>query len=416
MSALATDLGRPSYEAWFGDIASTAREIEYLRSHLRKWSGEESVSSLWQLTPSSARVVREPLGVALVIAPWNFPVYILLTAMAPAIAAGNAVLGKPSELAPNVSAVLAERLPAYVDSEAIAIVEGGVQETTELLQERFDHIHYTGSGRVGRIVAQAAAHNLTPVTLELGGKSPVIVDRDASLAVAASRIVWGKLVNAGQTCVAPDYLLVHHDVESELLERIIDLIDKRYGTDPSASPDFGRIVNETHTKRLAGLLHGGGYQTVACGGTVDIAARYVAPTVLTGVDPDAPIMSEEIFGPILPVITVNDTDEAISFINARPKPLAVYVFTGSSATSDQVIQRTSSGGVVVNDLMSHVLTPTLPLGGVGESGYGAYHGRWGFETFSHRKAILARPKHWIEPPLATPPYRDWKQRIVRRLI
>ncbi len=414
LDAMAADLGRPGFEGWLADLRTTGREVEYAVKHLHRWVADEKVRPPWQLRGTHPSIIREPLGVVLVIAPWNYPVYLCLAPMVGALAAGNAVVLKPSELAPTVSSLLARLIPHYLDPKAVAVVEGGVAETQALLAERFDHIFYTGNGRVGREVMAAAARHLTPVTLELGGKSPTIVDRDCDLDMAAGRIVFGKMINAGQTCVAPDYVLVHRDVERELLDKLAAVVRTRYGDDPAASPDFGRIVNDRHLERLAGLLEGGGYESVVCGGKVDHASRYVAPTVLAGVSLDAPVMTEEIFGPILPVVAVDSVDEAIEIVNSRDKPLALYVFTRSKITADRVLRSTSSGGACINDAATHLLVEALPFGGVGPSGMGAYHGRWGFETFSHRKAVLDRPA-WLELPIAAP-YTKWKQRLFRRLL
>jgi aldehyde dehydrogenase (NAD+) len=295
----------------------------------------------------------------------------------------------------------------------VAVVEGGVPETQGLLAERWDHVFYTGNGAVGRIVMEAAARHLTPVTLELGGKSPAIVDRSANIAVAARRIAWGKFLNAGQTCVAPDYVLVDREVEQPLLDALAATVTGFYGPDPRRSPDYARIVNDRHFERLCGLLGTGG--TVVVGGASDPADRYVAPTVLTDVDPGAPIMGEEIFGPLLPVLPVDDVDAAIEFVNDRDKPLALYVFSESDPVVERVLSRTSAGGAAVNATMLHVAVPALPFGGVGASGTGAYHGRAGFETFSHRKSVLTKPTR-IDPPVAYPPYTGWKQRLLRRFL
>jgi aldehyde dehydrogenase (NAD+) len=365
--------------------------------------------------PGKATIVPEPLGVALVIAPWNYPVQLLLLPMAAAVAAGNAVVGKPSELTPATSAALARLVPRYLDERAVAVVEGGVPETTGLLEQRWDHIFYTGNGRVGRVVMAAAAKHLTPVTLELGGKSPVIVDRDANLRVAARRIAWGKFLNAGQTCVAPDYALVHEAVAEPLLDEVRGALRRFYGSDPRQSPDYGRIVNASHFRRLTGLIDAGGFDRLVVGGERDEAARYIAPTVLSGVAPDAAVMGEEIFGPILAVRTVPDVDAAMDEINAGDKPLALYAFTGSKRTAERIVAGTSSGGVCVNGTVLHLGVPGLPFGGVGESGMGAYHGRTGFDTFSHRKAVLTRSVH-PDLPVAYPPYRGWKEKVMRRFL
>lgn len=411
LAALATDLGKPRFEAWAGDLAAAAGEADHLRKNLGKWAKGSSASLPLPFLPGSASVEPQPRGVVLVIAPWNYPVYLLVTPLAAAIAAGNAVVCKPSELAPATSALLTSLAERYLDNRAIAFVEGGVEETTDLLEQRFDHILYTGNGTVGRIVAQAAARHLTPTTLELGGKCPAIVDADANLKQAASRIAFAKWSNAGQTCIAVDHVWVHRDVHDELVERLSAEIETRYGADPRQSPDFGRIVNERHTERIAALLDGSGYDAVAAGGTVDVGARYVAPTIVTGVKPDAALMGEEIFGPVLPVLAFDDVSEPIAHLRAGDHPLALYVFGRSRA--ERVLAETTSGGACVNDAMLQVFPPSLPFGGVGESGYGSYHGKWGFDTFSHQRAVYRRPWFFVEPALARAPYTALKERIAR---
>jgi aldehyde dehydrogenase (NAD+) len=347
-----------------------------------------------------------------VIAPWNYPVQLLLCPMVAAIAAGNCVVGKPSEVSMHTSATLARLVPEYLDPDCVAIVEGGVDETQALLAEQFDHIFYTGNGQVGRVVMEAAAKHLTPVTLELGGKSPVIVAADADLDVAAHRVAWGKFLNAGQTCIAPDYALVAREVEQPFVERIAQVVKEFYGPDPKASPDYARIVNDRHFRRLEALMDDG---TAVLGGEVDAEQRYIAPTVLREVAPDAPVMAEEIFGPLLPVLAVDDVDEAIQFVNDRDRPLALYVFSGSGAVRDDVLARTTSGGAGVNATVLQVAVPDLPFGGVGASGMGAYHGRAGFDTFSHHKAVLKKSTR-LDPKFAYPPYTKRKARILRRFL
>ncbi|MEO5679723.1 MAG: aldehyde dehydrogenase family protein, partial [Acidimicrobiales bacterium] len=364
--------------------------------------------------PGRASIHRQPLGVALVIAPWNYPVQLLLTPMAAAISAGNCVVGKPSELAPATSATLARLVARHLDPAAVAIIEGGVPETTALLEQRFDHIFYTGNATVGRVVARAAAEHLTPVTLELGGKSPVLVDADADLTVAARRIAWGKWLNAGQTCVSPDYVLVHERVADELTERIAAATTEFYGVDPQASPDYARIVNDRHFRRLAALVDDGGH-TVLHGGQRHAGERFLAPTVVGQVADGAAVMAEEIFGPILPMLPVADIDEAIARVNGRDKPLALYAFSRSSATVARILERTTSGGVCLNGTVLQIAVPSLPFGGVGASGSGSYHGHAGFDTFSHRRAVLARS---VRPDLklAYPPITTFKERILRRIL
>ena len=415
VAAMAADLGRPPFEAWAADLRVTAREIEEIQRELPGWMAPERTKVAAILRPGKARIVREPLGVVLVIAPWNYPVQLLVGPLAAALAAGNAVVCKPSEVSPATSGVLARLLPEYLDASAVAVVEGGPEETTSLLEQRWDHIFYTGNGTVGRIVAAAAAKHLTPVTLELGGKTPVIVARDANLKLAASRVAFAKFLNAGQTCVAADHVWVHREVEQEFLAALRREIDKRYAGDPRRSADFGRIVNGRHAQRLKGLLDRGGYELV-CGGEVDVEERYVAPTVLRGVADDAAVMGEEIFGPVLPVLAFDDLGEVTAAISAGDKPLALYLFTGSDETVDQVLTNTSSGGLCVNEVMTHLMVPGLPFGGVGASGYGSYHGRWGFETFSHRRATYQRPAWLVDTPLLNPPYSRWKGALARRVV
>jgi len=411
-AALQADLRKPDIEAWATDIGSVVGEVELIRKKLRAWMKPERISTPLKLRPGSSFIVRDPLGVVLIIAPWNYPVQLALAPLAAAIAAGNCAVLKPSELTPRVSAELARLVPRYLDPRCVAVVEGGVPETTALLAERWDHIFYTGNGRVGRVVMQAAARHLTPVTLELGGKSPCIVDADADLEIAARRITWGKFLNAGQTCVAPDYLLVHESREAELLELLAKNLREFYGADPQRSPDLARIVSDAHLDRLAKLLESG---QVVVGGRVDRNDRYVAPTLLRNVSPDSPVMQEEIFGPILPVLSVPSMEAAIAFVNARPKPLALYLFTRSQAVEDAVLSRTSAGGACVNAVLWHLGNPALPFGGVGESGTGAYHGRHGFEAFSHRKGVVKRSTR-ADFKLAYPPYTRLKKALLRRFV
>jgi acyl-CoA reductase-like NAD-dependent aldehyde dehydrogenase len=337
----------------------------------------------------------------------------MLVPLIGALAAGNCAILKPSEIAPATSALLATILPKYLDSECVQVVEGGAELATALLAERFDAIFYTGNAAVARIVMEAAAKHLTPVTLELGGKSPCIVDRSADLDVAARRIVWGKFYNAGQTCIAPDYILVHSAIEEALCTRMKQTLLDFYGPDPRSSPDFGRIVNARHHQRLTKLLSGSG--DIVVGGDVDEQQRYFAPTILRKVPVNSPVMVDEIFGPILPVLSVPDIGVAIAFINSCPKPLSLYLFTNDRGVQAQVLERTSSGGVVINHTLMHEVIPSLPFGGVGASGMGAYHGKASFETFSHRKAVLVKST-WLDLPIQYPPYDERKKKWLRRLV
>jgi aldehyde dehydrogenase (NAD+) len=412
LDALAADLGKPRIEGWASDIGIVINEIEHVMRHLGTWMKPERVWTPLAQRPGRATVQREPYGVALVIAPWNYPVHLLLLPMVGALAAGNAVVGKPSEVSAHTSATLGRVVPEYLEPDTVAIVEGGIAETQALLAERFDHVFYTGNGRVGRIVMEAAAKHLTPVTLELGGKSPVIVDDEANIEVAARRIAFGKFLNAGQTCIAPDYALVARDRHDELVQQIAHAIRDFYGPDPAASPDYARIVNDAHFQRLEQLLAA---STPAIGGETRAGERYIAPTVLRDVAPDSPVMTEEIFGPILPVLPVADVDEAIDFVNERDRPLALYVFSEAGAVQRRVLEQTSSGGACVNATVMHVAVPELPFGGVGASGMGAYHGKASFDVFSHRKSVLVKSTR-LDPKIAYPPYTKVKERLIRRFL
>ncbi|MFJ9562420.1 aldehyde dehydrogenase family protein [Streptomyces fuscichromogenes] len=388
-AALHADLGKSTREAYGSEIDFTIREIDHTLDHLDEWLRPEPAPVPAHLGgDATAWTQYDPLGVVLVIAPWNYPAQLLLAPVAGALAAGNAVVAKPSEVAPATSAVLARLLPAYLDTDAVAVVEGGVPETTALLAERFDHIFYTGNGVVGRIVMRAAAEHLTPVALELGGKSPAFVDRDTDLTVVAQRLARGKFLNAGQTCVAPDYVLTDPETAAALEPALAEAVQGLFGSEPKESGEYGRIVNERHFDRLSGLLGSG---RVALGGETDRAAKYIAPTVLADVDPESPVMQEEIFGPILPIVTVPDLDGAIDFVNDRDKPLALYVFSESGDTRDRFAAETSSGGLGHGLPLAHLTVSDLPFGGVGESGMGSYHGRYSIDTFSHRKAVLTKP-------------------------
>jgi aldehyde dehydrogenase (NAD+) len=412
LAALEADLGKSSFEGWLAEVALMEKEIEHTKKHLAGWMRPQKVRTPLALQPGRCRIESEPLGVVLIIAPWNYPLQLAILPLVGAIAAGNCAIVKPSEVAAHTSRVIAELLPRYLDRECFAVVEGGVPETTALLEEQFDHIFYTGNGAIGRVVMTAAAKHLTPVTLELGGKSPVIVDAAADLDATARRIVWGKFFNAGQTCVAPDYVLVHRSVEERLIDKLKRCVRDFFGEDPRQSKDYGRIINERHHRRLTALLDDG---EAACGGQGDVATRYLAPTILRKVSPSSRLMAEEIFGPLLPVLPVDSIDQAIEFVNDRPKPLALYVFTENGDTAEKVLHSTSSGGACVNDTMMHLSVPDLPFGGVGESGMGAYHGKTSFDTFSHKKSVLAKSVR-LDLPLRYPPYDDKKAEWLKRLM
>ncbi|QOC21704.1 aldehyde dehydrogenase family protein [Wenzhouxiangella sp. AB-CW3] len=408
-AALAADLGKPEQEVYMGELSLVLSEARHARKRLRRWSRPRRVSTPMVGQPGRSWVQPEPLGVVLIMGAWNYPVQLVLGPLIPALAAGNCAVVKPSEIAAVSSALMAELIPQYLDNDAVRVVEGAVEETTELLKLRFDHILYTGGAHVGRIVMRAAAEHLTPVTLELGGKSPCVVDAGADLKSAARRLTWGKCLNAGQTCIAPDYVLVTPEQREPLIRAIESELEAMYGSDRLGSADFARIINRHHFDRLAGYLDNG---RVAIGGQVDEAGCRIEPTVLTDVAADSPVMREEIFGPILPVIAVADLDEAIAYIIRRDKPLAAYLFTRSRDSQRRFVEQVSTGNLCINDVLMFMSVHELPFGGVGMSGMGQYHGRAGFDRFSHLKAVMKRSR-FPEVPLRFPPYTALKQRLLK---
>jgi aldehyde dehydrogenase (NAD+) len=398
LAAVKADLGRSEFEGYF-EISSLS-EVNLAIKQLKSWAKPQSVKTPIEQFPSTAYIQPEPLGVALIIAPWNYPFQLTMSPLVGAIAAGNCAIVKPSELAPHTSAVIAKIIRQAFDPQYIAVVEGGIAANQQLLAEKFDHIFFTGGTAIGRIVMAAAAQHLTPVTLELGGKSPCIVDADVNLAVAAKRIIWGKFINAGQTCIAPDYLLVDRRIKTELLTLLKQNIQEFYGDDPMQSPDFCRIINARQFDRLTSFLNNG---TVAIGGQTDAPTRYIAPTILDNITWDDPIMQDEIFGPILPILTYDQLDAAIALVNDRPKPLALYFFSNDSAKHDLILAQTTSGGACINDTVMHIAVAELPFGGVGTSGMGAYHGKASFDTFSHYKSVLKKGL-WLDLAWRYAPY------------
>lgn len=406
--ALAADLGRTPVEAWLGDVASTKAEAAFARKHLRKWMTRQRVSLPMAQLPGRGWIQYDPLGVVLVIGPWNYPFYLLMGPVVAAVAAGNGVVIKPSELAPATSALVARLVPQYLDPEAIRVVEGDAQTTQDLLASGFDHAFFTGGTEIGRKIMTAAASTLTPVTLELGGKSPAIVAGDADVDVTARRLAYTKLINSGQTCIAPDYVLADATIADELVAKIVANIAE-FRNAPSLP-----IVNERQFDRLTTLIATTSGIVVAGGGS-DRTVLRIEPTVIVDPSPGDAVMAEEIFGPILPVMRVESVDTAVEFVNSRPKPLALYVFTKDSGAARDIIDRTPSGGAVVNHAMMHCLVPQLPFGGVGASGMGAYHGKWGFEALSHRRAVLAKPSR-PDPSIVYPPYSNRALKLMRKLF
>ncbi|XP_051891264.1 aldehyde dehydrogenase family 3 member A2-like isoform X1 [Pristis pectinata] len=387
LEALQKDLQKNKFAVEIFEIVGILNEITVTLNKLPEWTAREYVSKSMTTLMDTVFIHREPLGVVLIIGAWNYPLALVLQPLVGAIAAGNAAVLKPSEVSGNTAQLLADLLPQYLDKELYPVINGAEKEATELLSIQFDHIFFTGSAAIGRVVMEAAAKHLTPVTLELGGKSPCYIDSNCDLDVACRRIAWARYANCGQTCIAPDYILCDKSIQDEVVKKIGSTITEFYGSDPQKSPDYGRIVNQRHFQRIMSLLEG---VNVAYGGQNDEGDLYIAPTVVTDVDPDSRIMQEEIFGPLLPIVTVSSVDEAIAFINKRDKALALYVFSHNKKLINRMITETSSGGVTANDCLIHYTLHTLPFGGVGKSGFGAYHGKYSFETFSHRRACVLK--------------------------
>lgn len=412
IEALRLDLGKPELEAYATEIGYLYDSIKYAIKHLATWAKPKRVRTPLMHLGSKSYIYPEPYGSVLIVGPFNYPFMLVLDPLVGAIAAGNSAVIKPSEYTPNVSRVIAEIIGQHFDESYIAVLEGGKELTSELIHAPFDCIFFTGSIQVGKIVMEAAAKNLVPVILELGGKSPVIVAKDASIEAAAQRIVWGKLLNTGQTCVAPDYVLVHKDIKPALVEAMAKCIRLFYGENPQQSSDYGRIVNERHWDRLYSLLEGA---DIVCGGHGDRDDRYLAPTILDRVHWEDKVMEEEIFGPILPVLEFDNLQEVIQRINDRPKPLALYLFTNHKETEKLIMESLSFGGGCVNDTMLHLTSPHLPFGGVGSSGMGAYHGFHSFDAFSHNKSVMKRSTR-LNLSFIYPPYGEKKLKMLRKFM
>ncbi|MBB5163279.1 aldehyde dehydrogenase family protein [Mycobacterium sp. AZCC_0083] len=409
--ALQKDLGRKPFEAWLADIASTASEAHDAAKNVGKWTKRQHRRLEFSQLPGRGWIEYEPFGTVLIIGAWNFPFALTLGPAVGAIAAGNAVVLKPSEVSPASSALMAELVPQYLDRDAIVVIEGDGAVSQELIEQGFDRLCFTGGTEIGRKVYQAAAAHLTPVTLELGGKSPVIVAADADIDVAAKRIAWTKLVNSGQICIAPDYVIADATIRDELVDKIKAAVTTFEAGDPGGKP----IVNQRHFDRLTASLSAT-KGTVALGGGTDATSMKIQPTVVVDPDPGEPLMTDEIFGPILPIVTVQSLDEAIEFVNSRDKPLAAYLFTKTKSVRERVIKEVSAGGMLVNQLLFQFSTAKLPFGGVGPSGMGAYHGRFGFEEFSHKKSVLTKPTRPDLSALIYPPYTEKAWKLARRLF
>ncbi len=407
--ALAADLSKPPQEVVLGETALLFAEIRHARARVERWARPRKVDTPMFAQPATSRVQADPLGVALIIGAWNYPLQLTLAPLIPAIAAGNCAVLKPSEVTPYTSKLIANLVPRYLDRRAFAVVEGAVPETTALLAQRWDHVFYTGGAEVGKIVMRAAAEHLTPVTLELGGKSPAIVDDTADLKSTARRIAWGKALNAGQTCIAPDYVLVSPNRKGALIEALASEWKAMLGDNPCTSDDYAAVVNERHFNRIAELIEQG---TVAIGGLADPETRRIEPTVLIDPDMDASVMTDEIFGPVLPVIETENLDTAIAFVRAGDKPLSAYLFTKSGAAEKQFLDELACGSVCINDVMMFMSVPELPFGGVGMSGIGQYHGQAGFDRFSHLKSVMKRGR-FPDPSIRYAPYSDFKTKLLK---
>lgn len=411
MAALKQDLNKSEQEAFVTEIGYLVQEISFVTKHMKFWARPQKVKTALTHVGSSGYIYPEPYGASLIIAPWNYPFMLALSPLIGAVAAGNCVVLKPSELTPHVSSLLAGLIADTFDPDHVTVVEGSADTSTELLKQPFDKIFFTGSPGVGRIVMEAAAKHLTPVTLELGGKSPAIVDQDADLSLAAKRIAWGKWLNAGQTCVAPDYLWVHEEIKEGLIQQIQKAIRQFYGEDPLQNPDYTRIVNERHFQRLTAYLQEG---TAILGGETDPEHLKIAPTLLDGVTWEESVMKDEIFGPILPVLTFQDLSQVVERVTARPKPLALYYFSKDRGKQEEILRSISFGGGCINDTIMHLATPYLPFGGVGNSGIGNYHGKHSFDCFSHQKSVLKQTDKF-DLPFRYPSSKNGL-RVLRRIM
>lgn len=402
LNALKSDLNKAECEGFLSEVGVCLKELDYAIKNLKQWAKPHAVNTSIILIPGQSKIYYEPLGVVLIIGAWNYPFYLMIAPLVGAIASGNCAILKPSELAENTSNLLARLISKYFDKSFITVIEGGKETNQELLREKFDYIFFTGNAEVGKIVMSEAAKTLTPVTLELGGKSPCIVTENINLEIAAKRIIWGKFLNNGQTCVAPDYLLVNEKIKQSLLTEMKKVIKELYGENPAKSPDYGRIINDRHFQRLSELLKEG---KIVIGGETNQSDRYISPTIIDQVTWSDKIMQEEIFGPILPILEYNDLTAAIKLVNVQPKPLALYFFSHDKKEQERILLETSSGGVAINDTIMQVASVNLPFGGVGNSGMGRYHGKASFETFSHQKSVFSR-SFLIDIPLRYAPYRD----------
>ena len=409
LDALASDLGKPAQEAWVTEVSYVTGDVDHVCKRLKSWAKKRRVATPIVAQPGRSYIQPEPQGTVLIIGAWNYPMHLILAPLVAVIAAGNCAIVKPSELAPATSQLIAKLIPLYLDPQAVSVVEGAVEETTALLALPFDHIMYTGNGQVARIVMSAAAKHLTPVTLELGGKSPVYVDNTADITITAQRIAWGKWMNAGQTCIAPDYILTSTDMVAPLVAALKEQIETMFGKDPQQSTSYGKVVNERHAERISQYLSG---LTADVGGNFNVAERYIEPTIVVNPALDSALMTDEIFGAILPIITIENFDDAKRFVKERDKPLSSYIFSKDNEQCQTWVNEVSSGSQCINDVIMFNAVPELPFGGIGPSGMGQYSGKAGFDNFSHLKSVLARP--FIKDlPVRFAPYSKMKFKFLR---
>ena len=412
LEALRSDLGKSASEGYMCEVGLTLSEISHTLSHVKSWAKPERRIAPLTNFPATQKIFKDPYGVVLIMSPWNYPVLLTLGPLIAAVSAGNCACVKPSAYSPSTSAVMQKLIEKAFPPEYVSVITGGRAENQTLLDQKFDYIFFTGGVSVGKMVMEKAARHLTPVTLELGGKSPVIIDSHCDLKLAARRVAFGKWLNCGQTCIAPDYVLCHKDVHDRFVELLKDEVMRQYGSEPLSNHSYGKVVNRKHFDRISGLID---TNKTIYGGTLDTETLRISPTIMTGVTADDAAMQEEIFGPVLPIIKVDSMETAFDFIQQRPHPLALYLFTTSGREKRKFLSRLSFGGGCVNDTIMHIATHNMPFGGVGNSGMGSYHGKFGFDTFTHRKSVVFKP-NFLDLPLRYQPYSKWKDKIIRMFM
>jgi aldehyde dehydrogenase (NAD+) len=417
IGALQKDLGKPELETELSEVYQIITDIKHAKHHLRQWMRKQSVSTPLSMLGSSSYYIYEPKGVCLIISPWNFPFNLTFGPLVSAIAAGNTAIIKPSEMTPHSSALMAKMVAAIFTEDEVALVEGEVEVSTELLKLPFNHIFFTGSPNIGKLVMAAAAKNLTSVTLELGGKSPTVIDRTANIDNAAKKIMWGKFMNAGQICVSPDYVLIEESIRTKFIKACKEALQQFYTEHPENSQSYARIVSQKHFERLSDHIKNAKHlnATIDVGGQVDSDSKYIAPTIISNLNKEATVLHEEIFGPILPIITFKTTDEAIDYINSKERPLALYIYSKSKSNTKKIIQNTRAGGTCINNNVIQYANPNLPFGGTNNSGIGKSHGFFGFEAFSNKRAVVKQHTFGVTE-LLFPPYTNFKEKLARMTI